>query len=70
MKVDPNKTYSLSEIVSLKLFPGCKSFSAAKTIIMRDMMSKNVLRSRALGTGNATRIYIDGADIIKFLKTY
>ena len=68
MKIDPNKTYSLAEIVRLKLLPGCKSFTAVKNAVVRDSMGENVLKTQTHGDGRATRFYIKGANLIKFLS--
>lgn len=68
VKLDPAKTYSLFELVRLKAFPGRKSYSAVKTLVMRDAAEGNELKIQILGTGRATRIYLKGSNIIKFLS--
>lgn len=67
MKIDPNKKYSLLEISRSKLIPGCKSFGSVKNKVMRDSMGENILKAEIMGEGRATRIYIKGANLIKFV---
>lgn len=67
-KINEQKTYSLAEIARLKLLPGKKSFTAVKNEVMRDRVGANVLRTKILGEGRATRVYIEGKNLIKFLS--
>lgn len=66
--IDPHESYSLAQIADQKLIPGCRSFTAVKNVVMRDLAGPNVLKTLIHGKGNATRFYISGAAIIKFVK--
>lgn len=65
MALDPAKSYSLLELVTKKVFPGRKSYNAVKALVMAEAKT---LKPQVFGEGRATRIYIKGADIIKFLE--
>jgi len=68
-KIDPAKTYALSQIVKLKLVPGKKSYTAISNMVMRDRFGANLLEAQMMGEGNATRIYIKGENLIKFIQS-
>lgn len=68
MKIDAKKLYSLKEIAKSKLLPGRVSFTAVKNAVLRDRMEENILKATILGTGNATRFYIEGKNLIRFVS--
>lgn len=69
--VDKNKTYSLHSLMKLKAFPKVgKSFSAYRYAVMRDQMGKNILQAQIMGEGMATRIYIQGINVLKYQEIY
>lgn len=68
MNVESDHLYSMKEIARLKLLPKAHSLTAIKNIVLRDRMEGNVLKVKMLGTGPATRVYIKGSNLIKFLK--
>lgn len=67
--VDKNKTYSLNELKKIQAFPIKESsFTAYKNVVMRDRDSANLLEADIRGEGPATRIYILGANVLKYNK--
>ena len=67
-KVDPKEWYSLSDIVTKKLFTWSTSFWSVRNIVATDKYRANILRAQITGVGRATKYKIQGANIIQFIK--
>lgn len=69
MQIDPNKVYSLSEIVKKQLVPGIKSYPTLHSEVLRDAAKppkQRVLDATIIGDGRARVIRIEGSK----LQTY
>ena len=64
-----DKVYSLADMSTGKMFPFIKSSDRRtyKKYIEREVASKNILNPLVMGTGNATRFYVQGANIKKLI---
>lgn len=72
-KIEPGKTYSLHEIINLRLIPGVKNYPAMLRRVVKDYLlppEQRTLQALKLGSGGATRYYIKGENLIAYLKTY
>lgn len=65
--LDPEKWYSLTQIVKLGLFSWCTDLRTVRGWIERDRKTKNVLKAVIVGRGRATKYHIKGANIINFI---
>ncbi len=66
-KIDPNKWYSLTEIVQLGIFPWVKTIKGARKWVNMDKAGRNKLKSTIVGDGNLKRYHMKGRNIIEFL---
>lgn len=67
--IDPNKHYSLYEIVTQKLIPGVNSVTQMSNIVRTDKVTNNWLDANAIHTpGGRVLLYqVKGANIIRYL---
>lgn len=65
--IDPEKWYTISEMVEAQLFPWCKNFATYRRYILDDRKSRNYLKAVILGRGRQKVYRIKGENIIKFL---
>lgn len=68
-KIDPEKWYSLMDIVNDGLFPWCKTIKGVRRWVNIDKESKNKLRATIIGEGNLKRYHIKGSRIIDFIAS-
>jgi len=69
--VEPEKTYSLTEIAKKKLIPYAKSYPTAYRIVLEDLAlpeEERTLKAQILGDGKARTIRIKGEDLITYLR--
>lgn len=70
-KIDPNKTYSLTEIVREGFIPGIKSYPAVKNRIMDDEAkpaSKRTIHAIKVGEGRGRKYLIKGKNLLAYIK--
>ena len=65
MKIDPNKTYNLTELVELRVFPWIKDRRVYRRIIIEN---KSLLRVEVKGDGKGREYRIKGKHLLKFVK--
>lgn len=66
-KIDPNKWYSLTEIVQLGFFPWAKTIKGVRRWVNIDKKGRNKMKATIVGEGNLKRYHIKGKSIIEFL---
>jgi len=70
-KIDPEKVYSLTEIVKAGLIPPIKSYPTAYRVVLEDRAlpeSKRVINATIIGEGRARTIRITGKNLIAYLQ--
>ncbi len=68
-KVDPEKWYTLSDLVKQCLFPWCgNDIRRYRRVIQTDLQDKNHLKTFMMGRGRTTRYRMKGASIISFIQ--
>ena len=67
-KIEPDKWYTLKEIVDQKLFYWCKSFVTYQKYIIEDKNANNFLKATITNKGRQTRYHIKGKNITKYLE--
>lgn len=68
--IDPNKIYSLTEIVREGFIPGIKSYPAVKNRIMDDEAkpaSKRVINAIKVGEGRGRKYLIKGNNLLAYI---
>lgn len=69
--IDPNKIYSLTEIVRDGLMPGVKSYPAVKNRVMDDEalpQNKRTINAIKVGEGRGRKYFIQGRNLLKFIE--
>ena len=67
-KIEPEKWYTLQEIVNQKLFYWCRSFVTYQKYIIKDKNTDNFLKATITNKGRQTRYHIKGKNIIEYLE--
>lgn len=67
-KINPEESYTLQDIVTMKMFPWAKSFWSVRNIVALDKKGANNLKPLIVGKGRATKYHFKGANIIKFIS--
>lgn len=67
---DPNKIYTISDIVKNKYFPWLKSHTSIAKWINNDLNNRNILKATRVGTGTGVRYYIKGENILNFIAAF
>lgn len=69
-KIDPKKTYDLSNIIALGVFP-IKNIQTLRRLVIRDLWDgENLLKTKIIGFGRGKRYEIKGKDINRYLARY
>lgn len=69
-KIDPNKIYSLTEIVREQFIPGLKCYPAIRNRVLEDLAlspNKRTINAIKVGEGRGSKYLIKGRDILKFI---
>lgn len=67
-KIDPEKWYSLSDLVEQNLFPWCNGdIRRYRNVVQADKKSKDHLKTMIIGEGKGKRYQVKGKNIISFL---
>ncbi len=69
-KIDPEREYNLSNIITDAIFPWARDIRTVRKIVMRDHGGEKVLRAKITGSGRSLEYRIKGENIIKFLEKY
>lgn len=69
IKIDPEKWYSLTEIVQAGIFPWCRTIKGVRKWVSMDRAGKNKLKATIIGEGNLKRYHIKGKHIIEFVAS-
>jgi hypothetical protein len=69
-KIDPEKYYSLHEILKLNFFTWIGSMQTLSKWVDYDREHDNILKARISGTDTGTRYLIQGKDIITFIANF
>lgn len=71
IKIDLEKTYSVLDLVKLKVIPGIKDYRAYMKRVLEDaaLGRKSILKPIILGEGKSRRVYIKGKNLEAYLKT-
>jgi uncharacterized protein YeaC (DUF1315 family) len=70
-KIEPEKYYSLQQVVDMGVFPDVISFTSIRDRVIEDLMlpeQKRVLKALKVGDKRGTRYLIVGRNLIEFLK--
>lgn len=70
-KIEPEKVYSLTEIVKAGLIPPIKSYPTAYRAVLEDRAlpeSERTLNATIIGEGRARTIRITGKNLIAYLQ--
>lgn len=70
--IEPEKVYSLTEIVKSGLMPHIKSYPTAYRVVLEDQLKPEkdrTLNAQIIGEGRARTIRITGSNLIAYLKT-
>lgn len=70
LKKHPRKTYSLVDVVSLKLMPWARDGRTVRRLIDEDFAGANLLQATVTGAATQRRYLLTGRGIIKYLQTY
>lgn len=69
--IEPERVYSLTEIVRSGLMPHIKSYPTAYRAVLEDQIkpeAQRTLNANIIGDGRARTIRITGANLIAYLK--
>lgn len=69
--IEPERVYSLTEIVRSGLMPHIKSYPTAYRAVLEDQIkpeAERTLNANIIGDGRARTIRITGANLIAYLK--
>lgn len=66
-KIDPERWYSLSEMVELHLFEWCVHIATYRRYIHADRQARNFLKAVIMGSGRQRTYRIKGENIINYL---
>lgn len=68
-KIDPEKYYTLSDLVSKNMFPWCGTdIRRYRRFVTADLENKNHLKPVIIGEGRMRRYQFKGNNIINFIK--
>lgn len=67
-KIDPQRWYTLQEIVEQKMIPWASSYWSIRNLVTADLKSKKLLGTVTMGSGTNVRYQIKGSSIIKFIE--
>ena len=67
--IEPERWYTLSEIVEEHLFPWCKNIATYRRFVLADRKAHNFLKTIIIGEGKGrqTKYRIRGGNIINYL---
>jgi len=65
--IEPNKWYTLSEMVGARLFHWCKDIATYRRFILADREARNLLKTVIIGEGRQSKYQIKGKNIINYL---
>ena len=68
IKIEPNESYTMQDIVKNKMFIWATSFWSVRNFVALDKKNKNILKPLIVGKGRATKYHFKGENIIKFIK--
>lgn len=66
--IKPEESYTLQDIVTMKMFPWASSFWSVRNFVKLDSQKTNILKPLIVGKGRATKYHFKGSNIIKFIK--
>jgi len=69
-KIEPEKTYDISEMVEVGMFWWVKDFRSYISIIMNDYRNEKIMQTKITGEGRGIRYEIKGRNIINFINNY
>ena len=69
-KIEPEKTYDISEMVEVGMFWWVKDFRSYISIIMHDYRNEKIMQTKITGEGRGIRYEIKGRNIINFINNY
>lgn len=69
--IDPEKWYTLTDLVEQKLFPWCgEDIRNYRKMVLADKNSDNILRTVVVGRGKGSRYQFKGSSVIKFINSF
>ena len=69
-KIEPEKTYDISEMVEVGMFWWVKDFRSYISIIMHDYRNEKIMQTKITGEGRGIRYEIKGRNIINFINNF
>jgi len=70
-KIEPERVYSLTELVRKGLIPPIKSYPTANRAVLEDRVkpeAERTLNAQIIGEGRGRTIRIEGRNLIKYLQ--
>lgn len=65
--IEPEKWYSLSEMVEARLFPWCRNIATYRKYVLADRQANNYLKAIITGQGIQRKYRVKGKNIINYL---
>ena len=69
-KIDPERWYSLGDLVEQRLLPWVTSYQGIRNTVAKDRAGEDLLKARVEGRKPRKKYHFKGENIIRFIKSF